>query len=310
MNQANASMVPLQTVADYLWNPQDYNAEQSLRRAVTDQYGQDAPELLGLFLKTYGDYWWDENIFRPLFVAERRAINTDEIEGRLAQLDASLDSLRKQRRFEKLLPELSPFPGRTRERLALVRVDPAFRHPSNQELQWDPDSDVLYATRLRAPAAIDGDFAKWQSAPFYTLDRAEQIAAGSRLWRGPAHFSCRFALGWDDDYLYVGVDVTDPQLYQPFSGRGIDKGDVLTLTLETAFRKNFESTQADGDEYRLLFSPGNFSQVPPSIFSDEDYLPPRPQPRDYAREIRTAWKKTAAGFSADIAFPVAWFEGG
>ena len=48
----------------------------------------------------------------------------------------------------------------------------------------------------------------------------------------------------------------------------------------------------------------------PSIFSDEDYLPPRPQPHDYMREIYAAWKKTARGYSGDIAIPVTFFEGG
>ena len=94
------------------------------------------------------------------------------------------------------------------------------------------------------------------------------------------------------------------------TGRDIDKGDFFRLTLETAFRKNFTRQSADGDEYQLLFSPGNFAGVAPSLFSDEDYLPPRPHPRDYAKEIKTAWKKTSTGFSGDIAIPVSYFEGG
>src|SRR6266566_3151540 len=32
--------------------------------------------------------------------------------------------------------------------------------------------------------------------------------------------------------------------------------------------------------------------------------------RDYAKEIKTAWKKTNTGFSGDIAIPVSYFEGG
>jgi len=158
--------------------------------------------------------------------------------------------------------------------------------------------------------ALDGDFSKWQSGPIYTLDKSSQIVAGTKVWKGPQQFSARVALGWDENFLYVGVDVTDPELYQPFSGRGIDKGDAMILTFETAFRKNFESTQANGDEYRLFFSPGNFAGVEPSVFSDEDYLPPRPQPRDYNHDLKTAWKKTASGFSGDIAIPVSYFDGG
>ena len=57
------------------------------------------------------------------------------------------------------------------------------------------------------------------------------------------------------------------------------------LRLEAGFRKNFLATEPTGDEYTLYFSPGNFAGVKPSIFSDEDYLPPRPQPHNYMQEI-------------------------
>jgi len=118
------------------------------------------------------------------------------------------------------------------------------------------------------------------------------------------------ALAWDASYLYVGVDVVGPELYQPFFARGIENGDTFALTLETGFRKNFFSTEPTGDEYELYFSPGDFAGVKPSIFSAEDYLPPRPQPHDYMQEIYAAWKKTARGYSGDIAIPVTFFEGG
>ena len=57
-------------------------------------------------------------------------------------------------------------------------------------------------------------------------------------------------------------------------------------------------------------APAISSDVKPSIFSDEDYLPPRPQPHNYMQEIFTAWKKTGNGYSGDIAIPVTFFEGG
>src|SRR5262249_27768807 len=59
MNQANASMIPLQTVADYLWNSVQYDPQASFRRALRDQYGDDARHLLRPFFETYGNYWWD-----------------------------------------------------------------------------------------------------------------------------------------------------------------------------------------------------------------------------------------------------------
>ena len=87
--------------------------------------------------------------------------------------------------------------------------------------------------------------------------------------------SARVALAWDSSFLYVGVDVVDPDLYQPFFARGIQNGDAFELLIETGFRKNFLAIEPTGDEYALYFSPGNFANVKPSIFSDEDYLPPR-----------------------------------
>jgi hypothetical protein len=118
------------------------------------------------------------------------------------------------------------------------------------------------------------------------------------------------ALAWDESYFYVAVDVTDPDLYQPFFGRGIQNGDTFVLMLETAFRKNFYAKESTGDEYELFFSPGDFADVKPSIFSDEDYLPLRARLHDYMQEIRTAWKRTAQGYSGDIAIPTSFFEGG
>jgi hypothetical protein len=123
-------------------------------------------------------------------------------------------------------------------------------------------------------------------------------------------FSVRVGLGWDDQYLYIGVDVKDSDLYQPFFGRAIQDGDAFILTLEAAFRKDFLMGQRHGNLYPFYFSPGDFAGVKPSIFLDDGHLPPHPQPHDYNKEIKTAWKKTPVGFSGDIAVPASFFEGG
>ena len=289
MNQPRASMISLATIADYLWNPGAYDPQRSLDNAVADQYGKDGSRLLGPILKIYGDYWWDESVFTPLFHERRYAIDVAEIERQIAQLETALKSLEVRGNFQRLHAELSPFPARTRERLAKLMEDPAFQKLSDGKLQWREDYDVLTASRAAAPMALDGDFAKWQSGKVQTLNAAAQITKGSKLWKGPEHFSARVAFGWDDNCLYIGVDVTDPALHQPFTGRDIENGDVFSLTLETAFRKNFQSTRPTGDEYHLLFSSGNFAGIEPSIFSDEDYLPPHAQPHNYGQETcRTA----------------------
>jgi hypothetical protein len=310
MNQAHASMIALETVADYLWNSQAYDPAKSQRHAMESQFGKNAPQLLAPFLRAYGDYWGDENLFTPLFLERRYPIDVTKIDSGLAQLDSALGPLRSQPRFEKLVAEISPFPQKTRERLDKVMADAAFRRLAGGRLQWREDYDLLRAPKLAATPNIDGDFTKWQNGPLYLLDNALQIRTGANLWKGPAQLSARVALGWDNDNLYVGVDVTNPGLYQPFFQRGIEKGDAFEIALETAFRKNFLAVRPAGDEYSLWFSPGDFKEVKPSVFSDEDYLPLRPRKHDYNQEIKSAWKRTASGYSGDIAIPVSFFDAG
>ncbi len=310
MNQAHASMLPLATVADYLWNPNTYDPERSLAQAVRDQYGNDGQRRLEPFLKTYADYEWEDNLFTPLFDARRYSLDIPAMEERLEELEKMLAELRTDARFRKLAEELAPFPPSTRERLAEVLADPAFRRLPDGRLEPIEDYDVLEARRLAAPLTLDGDFSKWQSGTVYTLDQKSQILTGARRWKGPRDFSARTAFAWDEDYLYVGVDITDRNIYQPYSGRGIEKADNFSITMQTAFRKNFFATRDTGDEYRIYFSSGDFMDVEPTLFSQEDYLQPRNRPHDHSKEIKTAWRKTANGYSGDIAIPSTYFDSG
>jgi hypothetical protein len=308
MNQAHASMIPLQTVADYLWNARAYSPEAALERAIVDQYGKGAPELLQPFLKVYGDYWWDENLFKPLFVETRKPFDLARMESEIAFLQSALDPLNNQECFRELLPELAPFPSKTRTRLDAVAADEAFRREDDGRLMWRDDYDVLHATMLSHPARLEAGLAKW-GGDVYQLASSNQVVQGADLWKGPDQFSAGVALRWDPQYLHIRVEVTDPELNQFFVGRMIDHGDIFTLTLDTAFRKRLTGGQTNGDRYFLRFSPGNFADVPPSIFSEEDYLE-RPKPRHYEKEIKTEWKKTPVGFAGYIALPVFYFDGG
>ncbi len=310
MIQPHASMIPLQTIAEYLWNSTAYDPEAAQRRAITEQYGSEAMKELAPFLSTYSDYWWDDNIFKPLYVEERKTIDIPEIKQRIDLLEKTARALRQKPRYQALMSEISPLLFQNTKRLAEVLDTPAFRHEPDGKLTWRDDYLNLDAPRVSAPLSLDGDFTKWRTGPLYVLDQANQSIAGHKLGHDAGQFSARFALGWDDQYLYIGADVTDPNLFQPFSGRDIARGDTVSLILETAFRKNFYNISASGNEYLLHFSPGNFADVKPCVYSEEDYLPLRAVAHDYNQEIKTAWKKTPTGYSGDIAIPVRWFDGG
>src|SRR5208283_2161319 len=133
------------------------------------------------------------------------------------------------------------------------------------------------------------------------------IEDGEKLWKGPAQFSARVALRWDEENLYFGVDVTDPDLYQPFWGREVQNGDAVRLIFDREPPRGARHGRPTG-AYNLYLSPGNFDGVKPSVYCEEDFLPPRPHVHDYNQEIKTEWRKTPKGFSGDIAIPISFFE--
>ncbi|HEY6293862.1 MAG TPA: beta-N-acetylglucosaminidase domain-containing protein [Terriglobia bacterium] len=308
MNEAHASMISLATIAEYLWNPAAYDPAASDRRALVAQYGQDAPQLLAPLLQSYSDYGWQDNVFKPLWALKRLPIDTPEMDRRLASMDSSLQAISARAGFEKLVAELSPFIGGTRARLQALAADPGFKRLNDGELQWNETYEVLTAARLAAAPALDGDFSKWQAGKIFSLQLLPPRGADSTAAaNSSSSFGGRFALGWDDAYLYVGADVTDPDIDVPPPGGDITDGDMVVLAVETAFRRNYYSTSAAPDAFAVHLSPGNFRDVAAKQFLRTANLAPRiAGSKD---EIKALWKKTTQGYSGDIAIPAAYFEG-
>jgi len=308
MYQAHAAFIPLQTVADYLRNPPAYEPESSRTHAIVTQYGKDGPKFLEPLLKIYRDDAGKGPAFGALFEERRSPIDIPAVESQISQLSSVIAALKPRPGFEQLALEIVPIPEMLRDQLKRILADPSFEHLPDGQIQWNREQDVLKASRVPARPVLDGDFSKWQSGPIYDLSRAGQIEDGEKLWQRPAQFSARVALRWDEENIYVGVDVTDPDLYQPFWGRGVQNGDALRLIFDAKPPGSIRHGRPF-EAYDLYLSPGNFNDVNPSVYCEEDFLPPRPHPHDYNQEIKTAWKKTSNGFSGDVAIPISFFEG-
>jgi hypothetical protein len=302
MYQAHASMIPLQTVSDYLWNPTAYDPQESRAHALVSQYGADALSIFAPILDIYDDRG-QEPVFAPIFEERRSLIDVPAIQSQLSLLNATIQRMKTQPGFQKLTPELEPIPAMLQAQLDRILLSSAFKHRPDGKIEWDRDRHRLMAAALANRPVIDGDFSKWQSDQIHLLHRASQLETGQEVWKGPEQFSAKVAFAWDKDDLYVAVDVIDPELYQPFEGRGIQHADAFRLIIDTS--NDFTPGRPAG-VYDLYFSPGNFATVGPSIFSDEDFFPPRSTPHDYKREIRTAWKKTVAGYSGEIVVPASF----
>ena len=62
--------------------------------------------------------------------------------------------------------------------------------------------------RTTAPPVVDGDLSDWDQLAFHVPEPAE-IDVDADSWTGPGDCSWRFGVEYDDDNLYVAVDVTD-----------------------------------------------------------------------------------------------------
>lgn len=311
MNEAHASMIPLATIADYLWNSEAYQPQESEHQALIAQFGSDGPQIFAPLLQAWGDYRWDSNLFQQLFVATRLPIGLPQIDQRLDAVDSALAEMSGKPQFDKLRPELTPFAKRTRDRTQALAGDPAMRRLADGSIQWNEDHNVLTAGWLATAPALDGDFAKWQAGTLFRLQpQALPRPGGDAPARNPASgsFSGKFALGWDSQYLYVGIDVQNPEIYKPpATENGGAPADDVSLAIETAYRRDYYATSTGQDAFLLVANPGNFQDVAPSFQIVKRNLPARFA--NYEREIKVVWKKTSGGYSADIAIPAAYFDG-
>ncbi len=143
MKQAHATLIPLQTVADYLWDPRAYDPDKSQMHALITQYGQDAPALLAPLLRIFTADRGDGLIFRSIFEESWTPVDVPAVESEVFHLISAISALQGQPRFKKLASEISPIPNMLRDQLARVRTDVAFKHLLDGTIQWDRRRDVL-----------------------------------------------------------------------------------------------------------------------------------------------------------------------
>ena len=117
----------------------------------------------------------------------------------------------------------------------------------------NPVNDTIYAVRLPAGhVTLDGDLREWTYHPhayvysdlaFADADGREVVFekhAGGR-WFGPADFSVRAKLGWDEAHLYLALDVT---CRQPVSHVARSRHAPASRGLPAAARRTLSSLPA------------------------------------------------------------------
>jgi len=101
-------------------------------------------------------------------------------------------------------------------------------------------TSFLRAEKVSTPIIIDGvlDPDEWSGAQEIVLDRADQTRSGASAtqqmqnWGGPDDLSAKIYLKWDDDNLYMAVEVKDDIHSQTRTGGNTWMGDSVQFTFD------------------------------------------------------------------------------
>ncbi|MGB7589906.1 MAG: sugar-binding protein [Terriglobia bacterium] len=78
---------------------------------------------------------------------------------------------------------------------------------------------TYYAPKRAHTITVDGDLSDWSDVKGFTMDQEKFFFVGqgmsSAKWKGPADLSATFKVQWDEQYIYIAVEVLDDVVTEP-----------------------------------------------------------------------------------------------
>jgi hypothetical protein len=145
------------------------------------------------------------------------------------------------------LPTFTPIPTR----------QPTFTPISTQQPGPHRTGNWVTARFLNSPPVIDGIWDEWKNLT--PLNLAGYVINGAGNWKNPADLIADFILGWDTQYLYLGLKISDDVYVQNSTGAYLYKGDDVELQLDTNLGVDFVVKNLNNDDYQLGISAGRGS---------------------------------------------------
>lgn len=92
---------------------------------------------------------------------------------------------------------------------------------------------IVEAIQVATPPTIDGDLSEWTAAQLLLVNSTANILRGAAGWGGPDQDAFLGYVMWDNQNLYVAVQVLSPAHRQTEIGPSVWKGDALWIYLDT-----------------------------------------------------------------------------
>lgn len=134
-----------------------------------------------------------------------------------------------------------------------------------------PAGVPMFSYKCYIPPVIDGSLQEWDKfesfSSFEPTIKKENYTTHTDI--SGTFYSC-----WDDDNFYFAVQVIDDVFSQNYTGNQLNKGDSITIVLDTQLSEDIQIPFYDSDDYQIDFSPGNFS-IAESFMNWPSNAPPR-----------------------------------
>ena len=195
------------------------------------------------------------------------------------------------------------------------------RRVSQPRTNW---KEINVAKQKLSPVTVDGTLDEWDELPFLCTRPAE-IIKQPRTWKGPKDGSFKFAVAYDEEYLYIAARVTDDKIHQR-PGDVAWRREHLSILLDARSKSERLAAKNDPLQHISLVA---FGAAEPVIDTNVDFviknLTPGPDgsfvgQRHIARrqamatwggsmdEIILARLITETGYDVEAAIPISYIE--
>jgi hypothetical protein len=217
----------------------------------------------------------------PVLTADPRFVEVDVPAGETKTVDVALSAP-----VAKPAAELSPLKFAWKCAFQLPEGK-TYEASNSLPVQVVPKFDC---PRRGKPVVVDGKLDDWPALPFDVV-KAEQLRWYPEAWTGPKDCSFRFAVAYDDEYLYVAIRTTDDELVLD-PAKEVWRQDALSVTINARPEPARSSSRGENTP-GIALAPGAAPDKP--LIEEPERLP---------KGIKAACIRTETGLSAEIAVPV------
>jgi hypothetical protein len=158
----------------------------------------------------------------------------------------------------------------------------------------------VVAAFLETAPVVDGNLEDWRVASI----PVSSVVYGAGNVSGAQDLSGEAYVGWDEDFLYLGVRVVDETYAQGASGDDLYLGDSVEVLIDTRLADDFFVADLSPDDFQLGVSPGS-----PSPGTNSQAYLWYPRSVEGARaQVNIGAQATGDGYQVELAVPWSVFE--